>query len=357
LHQSKVGEIQNRYQMNGLRYDRRNNMLVSVIIPVYNGEKYIGEAIDSILNQTFRDFELLIINDCSTDKTVSVINKYRDKRIKLINNDKNLGLAGARNVGIDNAKGKYIAWLDSDDISLNTRLEKQINLLENNPSFGLCGTWVKTIGSTQQVWKCLTQSELIKSTMLFNNCFATSSVMLRKEILTKNRYLFDLDYPTAEDYDLWEKISHHCEVTNIPEVLTYYRVHTLQTTFSEEARKKQLEFAWNVQKRILQSLNIFPNEKEKEIHLKIVPQSNIKFDIHEEIKYIYEWLEKLYLKNGECKQFSDREFKKSLNNNLYSICSVSKMVLPYCHRSPYRVIDVRFIYRLIKLVAKSLVKS
>lgn len=329
-------------------------MLVSVIMPVYNGEKYIAEAIESILNQTFQDFELLIINDYSSDETVSVINKYRDKRIKLIHNDLNLGLARVRNVGIQNSKGKYIAWLDSDDISLDTRLEKQVNLLENNPSFGLCGTWVKTIGSAEHIWEYPTQSEIIKSTMLFHNCFATSSVMLRKEILVQHQYLFDLDYPPAEDYDLWGKISQHCEVTNIPEILTHYRLHSLQTTFSDEARKIQLESAWNVQARMLQSINIIPNEKEKEIHLKIGLQGDYKVTIHSDLKSVHDWLSKLYTANLAYKKFADKTFNQTLSNQLYTLCSTSKMGLTYFYNSPFRIIDLRFLYRLTKLFIKSI---
>ena len=327
-------------------------MLVSVIMPVYNGEKYIAEAIDSILSQTFQDFELLIINDCSTDETISVIETYSDRRIRVIHNDSNLGLARVRNKGIENAKGKYIAWLDSDDISFDTRLEKQVNLLENNSRIGMCGTWVKTIGSAEHIWKYPTESETIKSTMLFYNCFATSSVILRKEILVQYLYLFDLDYPPAEDYDLWEKISRHCEVANIPEILTYYRLHSLQTTFSDEARKKQIESAWKVQKRMLRSLNIFPNKKEKEIHLKIGLQSDFEFSTREDVEDVYEWLLKVHTKNLEYKIFPNTALKENLNKELYAVCNASSMILPYFKRTPFRIVDLRYIYRIIKLFIK-----
>lgn len=329
-------------------------MLVSVIMPVYNGEKYIAEAIESILNQTFQDFELLIINDCSTDETVSIINLYGDKKIRLIHNDTNLGLARVRNVGIKNAQGKYIAWLDSDDISLNTRLEKQVNLLENNPAIGMCGTWVETIGDAEYVWQYPIASDTIKATMLFHNCFATSSVMLRKDILDKYEYVFDLDYPPAEDYDLWEKISRQYKVANIAEILTHYRLHSLQTTFSDEARKIQLESAWNVQARMLQSINIIPNEKEKEIHLKIGLQGDYKVTIHSDLKSVHDWLSKLYTANLAYKKFADKTFNQTLSNQLYTLCSTSKMGLTYFYNSPFRIIDLRFLYRLTKLFIKSI---
>jgi len=331
-------------------------MYVSVIMPVYNGEKYIAEAIESILNQTFKDFELLIINDCSTDETVSIINRYKDKRIRLIHNDTNIGLARVRNVGIQKAKGKYIAWLDSDDISLNTRLEKQVSLLEKNPSIGMCGTWVKTIGNAEHIWQYPTDSDIIKSTMLFHNCFATSSVMLRKELLDKHEYLFDLDYPPAEDYDLWEKISHDYDVANIPEILTYYRLHSSQTTFSDEARQIQLECAWKVQKRMLQPLNISPDEKEKALHLKIGLQGDCKVAARSDLISVQDWLYKLYTANLKSKRFPNRAFKQSLNNKLYTVCSTSNIGLTCFYRSPFRIIDLRFFYRLAKLLAKCILR-
>ena len=120
--------------------------IVTVLMPVYNAEKYLAEAINSILNQTFTNYELLIINDGSTDKSEEIILKYSDKRIRYIKNDKNIRLVATLNKGIELAKGKYIARMDADDISVPTRLEKQITLLENNEDIGVCGSFLYVFG-------------------------------------------------------------------------------------------------------------------------------------------------------------------------------------------------------------------
>jgi glycosyltransferase involved in cell wall biosynthesis len=149
-------------------------------MPVYNGEQFVGAAVDSILNQTFKDFELIIINDGSSDESAQVIESYRDPRIVYLCNSENTGLANVRNKGLDVAKGEYIAWLDCDDISLPRRLAKQVSLLEASPRIGLCGTWVRTIdGAKEDVWEYPTDPEFLRARMLFDDPLATSSIMMR----------------------------------------------------------------------------------------------------------------------------------------------------------------------------------
>ena len=119
------------------------NPKVTVLMPVYNGEKYLKEAITSILLQTFDDFEFLIINDGSSDASVDIIQSFRDPRIRLVHNDTNIGLIATLNKGLKLAHGKYVARMDQDDISLPRRLEKQTYFMDNNPDVGVCGTWIK----------------------------------------------------------------------------------------------------------------------------------------------------------------------------------------------------------------------
>ena len=120
-------------------------------MPVYNGERYLREAIDSILNQTFKDFEFLIINDGSTDLSVEIIESYADKRISLAHNGQNLGLITTLNRGFDLACGEYIARMDCDDISLPDRLEKQVVFMDNHPEIGICGSWVSAISDEKLI--------------------------------------------------------------------------------------------------------------------------------------------------------------------------------------------------------------
>lgn len=198
---------------------------VTVFIPVYNGERFIRDAIDSILCQSFEDFELLIVNDASTDRTVEVVESYSDSRIRLVNNETNLSVCPTRNRGLDLARGKYIACLDSDDISCPTRLEKQKNFLDNNQNTALVGSWAEIIdekGNSQGIKTFLTDSPLIKWKLLFCNTFINSSIMFRKNrVFSLQGY--DPAYALAQDYDLCSRVSFENEVSNIPEVLVKWR--------------------------------------------------------------------------------------------------------------------------------------
>jgi glycosyltransferase involved in cell wall biosynthesis len=296
---------------------------VSIIMPAYNTEKFIGASIESVLNQTYKDFELIIVDDGSEDSTASIVKHYGDSRIVYFKNDANLGLAGARNIGLSLAKGEYIAWLDSDDLSHPARVEKQLKVLENNKQVGLCGTWVQTIGAVEgAVWKYPTKTDELRCRMLFDDPLATSSAMMRRECLDNQNDAFDPDYPPAEDYDLWERISQKWNLTNIPEILTYYRIHSAQT--SKTLTKKQLNSIWRIQSRILEKLGIDVGENEKSIHLHIGVGWTFKLDL-EGFCNTEGWLLKLYYANRNRCVFPAKVFKKIISDRYYmAYCTVSK---------------------------------
>ena len=291
---------------------------VSVIMPVYNGEEYIDSAIGSLLTQDFRDFELIVVNDGSTDRSKEVIEAYGDPRIVYIENASNLGLARVRNIGLTHVRGKYIAWLDCDDVSLPGRLQKQVDVLDQNPKIGLCGTWVKTIGKeNEEIWCYPTDSRFLRARMLFDDPLATSSIMMRTECVGGEQAGFDLDYPPAEDYELWERISRTWEVTNIPEVLTGYRVHAAQTSVIKA--EKQRQSVWAIQERILARLGVVPTEEERQLHLDI----GVGWKFLCEQKRVVEseqWLLKLERANRETTVFSPHEFRAVLAERWRAAC-------------------------------------
>lgn len=224
---------------------------ISVLMPVYNSELYLREAVDSILNQTFSDFELLIIDDASTDQSVAIIQSYTDARIQLIVKPKNTGYTNSLNYGLTIARGKFIARMDSDDISLPTRFEKQIAYLEAHPDVALCGTQYQIIASEKTSKHPITHSAILVK--LLEGCFiAHPTVMINNSFLRQNNLSYDVDAEPAEDYDLWSRIVFLGKVSNLDEVLLLYRVSVNQV--SSQRAAEQTKSASRVKLHMLQKL-------------------------------------------------------------------------------------------------------
>jgi glycosyltransferase involved in cell wall biosynthesis len=200
---------------------------VSVVMSAYNAAAYLDEAIVSILNQTFRDFEFIVINNGSSDDTSSILDKYqkRDGRIRVYYQKQN-GLVPALNRGCRLARGQYIAMMDADDVSFPSRLARQLEYLERHPQIGVLGTGICKMdkyGSVTETWCPPTSPKMAKWTLFFGVCVAGPSVLMRREILEKLDF-FRTDLSYAEDVDLWLRASSITEFSNVPEVLHHYRV-------------------------------------------------------------------------------------------------------------------------------------
>lgn len=198
---------------------------VSVLMPVYNARPdEFRLAIDSILNQTFTDFEFLIINDGSTNGCEKVLDEYNDERIKYFANETNLKLIATLNRGLDLAQGEYVARLDADDVSTPDRLEKEVKYLDENPNIGVVGSYFLRIPQNVVV-KVPTEPADVKLYIRYcQNCIIHSSVMLRKSVLDKHNLRYDKNCLHAEDHKLWSDMSRFCDLAVIPEVLTHYRI-------------------------------------------------------------------------------------------------------------------------------------
>lgn len=243
---------------------------VSVLMPVYNAERFVEKAIRSVLNQGFREFELVLVNDGSKDQSVEIIESIQDPRIRLIHNEKNMGLACVRNRLLELAQGEYIAWLDSDDYSEPGRLQAQFDYLESRPQAVLCGGFVRPFnhdsGRRQRIWTYPTEPEETRARLLFDDPLATSAVMVRRKVFVENEIEFRQEYPPAEDYDAWERLAQHGEIVNLDQVFTHYRIHANQS--STAGRERQIESVKKIQKRQLDRFGIEANEDEYEIHLR-----------------------------------------------------------------------------------------
>jgi len=221
---------------------------------VYNGAKFLAEAIDSILAQTFTDFEFIIINDASSDDSLHIINSYKDARIVLLQNTKNIGLTKSLNIGIAKAKGKYIARMDADDISMPKRLEKQVDFMEEHLEFAFCGTRAKTIndvGDQVNFFKEPLDSNKILGTLLLKNCFFHSSITIRRDaLLTVSGY--DEEFIYAQDYRLYLQLfESQLYGTNINESLLVFKVSS--SGVSQTNTESQDNFACKAIQKTLKS--------------------------------------------------------------------------------------------------------
>ncbi len=200
---------------------------VTVVTPVYNGEKHLRDAIESILNQTFRDFEFIIIDGGSTDVTPAILAHYQqnDERLRVYI-QKNEGVTDSRNRGCHLARGKYIAMMDADDVSLPQRLARQVEYLDAHPDIGVLGTWTQWIDENSKPlanWQSPTAPGVIGWHLILWDCLAQSSVMMRRDIVQQVGF-YDAEALHSEDYDLWARASLVTLVANLPETLVRYRL-------------------------------------------------------------------------------------------------------------------------------------
>jgi glycosyltransferase involved in cell wall biosynthesis len=202
------------------------NPTVSVVLPVYNSEKYIGKAIESILKQTFTDFELIIIDDNSADKTVEVIKTFKDDRLKLYMNKHNIGRAGSDNFALSVIKGKYIAKMDGDDICHLQRFEKQILYFKDHPEVNVVGSWIKSFGDSHYLHKYPKVSADVKCKILLGMPVGNSSIMMRSELFLDKNMRYNDAIKQAEDYDFFARYIKFLNINVIPEPLLYYRTYS-----------------------------------------------------------------------------------------------------------------------------------
>lgn len=223
--------------------------LISVIMPAYNAGAYLAEAIESILNQTCGDFELLLLDDGSTDNTRDIALSYKDDRLRYLPNNQNLQLVATLNRGLDLARGQYIARMDADDISLPQRFEKQIRFLERHPSVGGVGTAFRTLGYAEDYdVRYDHRPEFVKMQLLFSCKIAHATVMLRHDVLKKFPLRFNAQYLHVEDFDFFYRLSRITELCSLPDVLYLRRIHPEQVCVRE--RPLQLETEYKLRLKI-----------------------------------------------------------------------------------------------------------
>ncbi len=202
----------------------------SVLMACYNSESFLGEAVDSVLDQSFRDFEFIIVNDGSTDRSRDLLSRHNDSRVKVIDNEVNLGLISSLNIGLSTCEGEYIIRMDADDISEPQRFEKLISYMDNNPDIGACSSYFEFgIGSNNVIKYPLGHEEIFLS--FLTSCpFGHAPAILRHSVLDENQLEYDPDFVHSEDSNLWVRMLNLTRFANYPEMLYRVRVHSLSIT-------------------------------------------------------------------------------------------------------------------------------
>lgn len=287
--------------------------LISVIMSTYNDELYIEESLRSILNQTLADFELIIYDDCSTDHTVEKIRAFHDPRIQLICNEENCGLTKNLNKGLRIARGKYIARMDGDDISEQTRFEKQVAFLEEHPSVYLISCHAQNFGESDLVNRIRGNSEVLRCRMLIRPVFAHPGFMMRRELIEEG-FFYDETFRTAQDYEFAVRAAGTHEIGMVPEILLHYRVHKKQ--ISNTVNDNQVTNADRVRQKQLGQLKITLSGEEQQVYNDWVyerkPQS------FEEFLEASALLQRFVTANEKTGIYDGRVLEKTLKRLLYT---------------------------------------
>lgn len=219
------------------------NAKISVILPVFNASKYIEDAVNSVLQQSYESFELIIINDGSTDNSSKILNDLvgKDSRIKLYERE-NKGLVYTLNEALSYCRGEFIARMDADDICTPCRLMKQLQYFESNPDVDILGSWVNVFGANSTVYKYFENDKVIKESLVrgIGSGFAHPTVMFKRKVIEQLGFnLYDEKYKHAEDIALWMKLSETFVFSNVQEALLMYRIHNENVSVLHQKQQKE----------------------------------------------------------------------------------------------------------------------
>lgn len=239
----------------------------SVILPVYNNAAFVLEAIHSILAQTYSDFELIVIDDGSTDGSTFLISQISDPRVIKIFHNTNRGLIASLNEGLKKANGEYIVRMDSDDISTPDRLAVQIAYMDQNPLIDVCGAaFTSSNGGSIKVNPA--SHDEIKTWLLFHCCICHPAIIMRNSMIRRLGIQYDSNYPHAEDYELWNRLAFQVQMANLPINVLYYRQHNGQV--SNQHKAIQDATARRIRQRQFSKLGLELSDEENQIMLDIL---------------------------------------------------------------------------------------
>jgi glycosyltransferase involved in cell wall biosynthesis len=294
---------------------------VSVVIPLYNREAYIGESIESVLEQTFTDFEVLVIDDGSTDRSGDVVRTYRDPRVRLLCHERNQGIPRTRNTGIDAARGAYLAFLDSDDIAYPTRLAKQVAFLDDHPDHAAVGAWVDWMDETGRPLGRVKRRPLaaqdIAALRLFRQGIENTASMARTAVLREYRH--DENFDVSEDFELWARIAAKHGIANLPELLVRRRAHNQRTSHDKDEPTRHYRRA--IYEQQLRALGITFQEEDLERHYLLRRMRKSRFTPDREyVDWAEAWFLKLQAANVRTACYPEPSFSQLLGGLWLKVC-------------------------------------
>jgi glycosyltransferase involved in cell wall biosynthesis len=291
-------------------------------MPVHNGATYIASAVNSLLTQSFSDFELLVIDDGSSDETPEILGSIRDPRLRIVRNETNLGVPATRNLGLDLVKGEFIAFLDSDDVARRDRLDRQVRFLQKNADHVAVGSWARMIdenGTPGSILRRPLTWDRIRARTLFLGTMRTPSVMGRVDVLRKFR--FRSEYPVCSDSDFWVRVALEHRCANLTEPLIDYRIHSSSITKSQRPEVRERKIA--IARYLLESLEVDFDQQDLENHFKLRKPKKQRFDASY-IDWVRDWLPKLVAANRAHSIFPVSEFNRAAGERwcaVYLSCS------------------------------------
>lgn len=332
---------------------------ITVLMPIFNGGSHLKTAIESILNQTYSNFEILAINDCSTDNTEETILAFKDPRIVYLKNEKNLGLIKTLNLGLELSRGEFIARMDQDDIANPKRFEKQIAILQQNPTIGVCGTWFTLFGdnTTIKTVEHPEDPETIKIELLSYCTLGHPTVMIRRAVIENIQY--DEDYPAAEDYELWTRLSRTTKLYNIQESLLQYRIHN--SNISVLQRNTQYEKSKRIIGNQLRFIDIDSKNENVELCQTLFSTIIHRRPTAKEFKNLVKFANSLEYHNRIQKYYDEKELNAIIQNRLIKILNKTSnktfSTILFIIKQRLEIITDMGIIDNMKLIAKIILKK
>jgi glycosyltransferase involved in cell wall biosynthesis len=286
-------------------------------MPVFNAAPYLRPAVDSILSQTLTDFELLALDDGSTDGSAEILASYRDPRLRIVRAGANSGIVDRLNEGLDLAQGRYVARMDADDISRPDRLSLQAAFLDARPDVGICGAWARRFGADRRMMRPEIDPVAIRCSLLFESPLVHPSVMMRLDSLRRHGLRYRA-YFSAEDIDLWQRAAECFPIANMPRVLLEYRVHASSVTGNPANAESQRTAMRSIDRVALARLGVDATDDELALHHRIRTTGDAPLEAVES------WLEKLKRSNRKVYLYPEGEFERIVARRWFYVCNVAR---------------------------------